>query len=81
MEGVPENSNGLTFVSLFVLIGQAVVTAIAALTAWGKAFGTGGAAGDGAFPWWLDLSKVFPTGVEMVVLAIVGAAMRLAGQS
>jgi hypothetical protein len=78
LEGVAEDDNGLFFVSLFIVIAQLVVTAVAALVSWGSAFGP---TGSGTLPWWLELGKVFPTGVEMLVLALVGTMFRIVGQS
>jgi hypothetical protein len=74
IEGVPNDENGLFFVSLFVLFVQLVAVVLAAVGAWASVFG-----GAGVVPWWLDLSKAMTTAAEVAVLAFVGAVFRTFG--
>ncbi|MEO6436709.1 MAG: hypothetical protein ABIP55_13245 [Tepidisphaeraceae bacterium] len=74
LEGVPDDDNGLFFVSLFVLMIQGVVILLAAIAAWANAFGPAA-----VLPWWLELGKMIPAGAEVVVMAFVGALFRAFG--
>jgi hypothetical protein len=69
LEGVPEDDNGLFFVSLAILFVQGWVTLIVAVAAWGRA--SAKRRRDRVLPWWLDLAKVIPTAAEVVMIAFV----------
>jgi hypothetical protein len=76
IEGVASDDNGLFWVSLAVLFVQGVIVGVAALAAWAKAFAPNS---PGVFPWWIELCKVLPSGVEIVVIAFIGTLFRVVG--
>lgn len=76
LEGVPDDDNGLFFVSLAVFLIQAVVIALAGLIAWGQVKGI---RPKPALPWWIELGKVIPTAAEIIVFAFCGFLFRTIG--
>ena len=76
IEGVASDDNGLFWVSLAIVLIQAVIVALAALAAWARAFARDSV---GVFPWWIEQCKVLPTGVEIVVMAFIGTMFRIFG--
>ena len=73
LDGVPEDSNGLTWFSIAVIGFQAMGMSVVAALGW-RSYQA--ARSRGATPWWLDIQRAIPAGMQILVMAYWGALMK-----